>query len=87
MSRGKWNAREHLSAERAKTLHDPSCAWPRGEPCWKFSTDGTRLGAEIAHQMGTADEDAIAARGISDLKNEGHLTGMGEEQADWEAGE
>lgn len=64
--------------------HDPGCLWPKGPACRKFSTDGTRLGADIAHTMGTTDEKAIAARGISDLKSDRHLTGMPVEQADWE---
>ena len=67
--------------------HDPWCKWPNGEPCRRFSTDGTRTGADIAHTMGTTSETAITAMGISDLHNSKHLTGMREEQADWEGDE
>jgi hypothetical protein len=66
---------------RRTTMHSPKCAWPDGEPCRDFSTDGTRLGAQIAHEMGTTDEREIAAMGrimppfVSDVEAE---------QADWE---
>lgn len=54
----------------------------RGRP----STDGTWLGAEIAETMGTTDENEIIAEGRGYLKRhaEESLTGMPEEQADWE---
>jgi hypothetical protein len=73
--------------------HDPNCGWEKGGyPCRKWSTDGTRLGADIAHTMRTADETEIAA-GDQDRLDEGigigaarrALTGMAEEQADWDA--
>lgn len=66
--------------------HSPSCRWPIGAPCRRFSTDGTRLGAAIAHQMGTDDEEEIKRQAASDLKREidQSLTGMEAEQADWD---
>lgn len=56
----------------------------RGRP----STDGTRLGAEIAAVMGTDDEEVIRALAVGSSKEytNARLTGMDEEQADWEAG-
>lgn len=67
--------------------HHPWCRWPEGRPCREFSTDGTYLGAQIAHTMGTTDEDAIREMAINDQRNAARqgLTGMAEEQADWEA--
>lgn len=70
--------------------HGPNCKWDEegGEPCREFSTDGTRLGAQIAHTMGTTDEQAIADMARVDANNASliGLTGMDEEQADWEDG-
>lgn len=68
------------------TGHSPNCRWPTGEPCRKFSTDGTRLGAQIAHTMGTTDEDEIANMAETTITGAARasLTGMIEEQADWE---
>lgn len=63
--------------------HDPKCRWPQGPPCRKFSTDGTLLGAEIAHTMGTTDEKVISQLPIG----EPFASDVGEEQADWEADE
>lgn len=66
--------------------HDIGCDYPRTRPCRAFSTDGTRLGAQIAHEMGTDSEEDIIAMGEAErLKREGRLTGMDEEQADWES--
>jgi hypothetical protein len=71
--------------------HAPGCKWAEGgEGCRKWSTDGTRLGSDIAHTMGTTDEAEIARM---DEANEGSgfgaarkaLTGMEAEQADWES--
>lgn len=64
--------------------HSPSCRWPDGEPCRQFSTDGTRLGAVIAHQMGTTSEAGITQQAFAE--RQARLTGMPEEQADWEEG-
>jgi hypothetical protein len=69
-------------------VHDAGCKWERGgEPCRRFSTDGTRLGAQIAHTMGTDDEEVIRREGENDDRNarKQGLTGMTEEQVDWEA--
>lgn len=86
MSRRRWTARERLSANRAIALHDPNCKWPLGPPCIKFSTDGTRAGAEIAHTMGTADEDIITAgKAPNDDRPEPFFSDVDAEQADWEA--
>jgi hypothetical protein len=68
--------------------HDPECDWDNGGyPCLQFSTDGTTLGAEIAHSMGTTSErEILAMRGGNpgiDITY-GEMTGMPEEQADWE---
>lgn len=67
--------------------HDPSCKWPNGYPCRRFSTDGTALGAEIAHSMGTTSEREILVMRGHPLEPDargGEMTGMPEEQADWE---
>jgi hypothetical protein len=41
------------------------------------------MGAVIAHTFGTMDEEAIKTREESNFRNR-TLTGMAEEQADWE---
>lgn len=66
--------------------HAPGCRWPKGSPCREFSTDGTLLGAEIAHTMDTTDEAEIFVQAREDLWEEvqDRLTGMAEEQAEWE---
>jgi hypothetical protein len=88
MSRRKWNARERLSEQQAIMLHDPKCTWPLGQPCIKFSTDGTRLGAEIAHTMGTTSEVIIAqGKAPNDDGPEPFVSDVDAEQADWEADE
>lgn len=70
-------------------LHHPSCKWPTGHPCRKFSTDGTRLGSQIAHEMGTTSEDEIQAMADKDAMAAGRagLTGMSAEQDEWESEE
>lgn len=77
-----------LFSDKQITEHEEGCTWPRGKACLLFSTDGTRLGAEIAHQMGTTSEQEILQRGREEVReeNERRLTGMTEEQADWEEG-
>jgi len=57
----------------------------RGRP----STDGTRLGADIAKAMGTDDEETILLESANSHREYviSKLTGMTEEQADWEEGE
>jgi hypothetical protein len=69
-------------------IHDEHCPrYPSGYyvygACREFSTDGTRVGAEIAHAMGTTDEDEITMMALSGDKRY-HLTGVFEEQADWD---
>jgi len=63
--------------------------WYLSRECREFSTDGTAMGAIIAHLYGTDDENTIemiqeAERRWEVQKN---LTGMKEEQADWEGNE
>lgn len=65
--------------------HDPWCKWPQGRPCRSYSTDGTLLGAEIAHEMGTTDEDEILEMNDGQPSSKVVLTGMAAEQADWES--
>jgi hypothetical protein len=73
--------------------HDEDCPrsgkWYKSRECQLFSTDGTALGAMIAHQMGTMDEEEIKERVAEENSNAGKqaLTGMEEEQADWEEDE
>lgn len=73
--------------------HDESCArsgkWYRAKECREFSTDGTALGATIAHHAGTMDEDEIQRQGEEHLREMATrgLTGMDAEQADWEEDE
>lgn len=52
------------------------------------STDGTELGADIAEVFGTTSEDIIIQLGYEHQKERVRslLTGMEEEQRDWEAG-
>jgi hypothetical protein len=61
--------------------HEPTCQWPV-VPCRKFSTDGTRLGAHIAHTMGTMDERAILTHGPPTFESD-----VAAEQKDWEGDE
>lgn len=63
--------------------HGEHCVMPLRGECLDFTTDGTRAGALIAHTMGTDSEDEIVSMG----RPASHLTGMDEEQADWEAGQ
>jgi hypothetical protein len=70
--------------------HDASCPrsgkWYVHKDCREFSTDGTALGADIAHLYGVADESLIEE--LQELERirerDAALTGMEEEQADWE---
>lgn len=68
-------------------IHDEDCPrkgkWFINPECRAFSTDGTALGADIAHTFGTTDEEAIRADELNARKQA--LTGMKEEQADWES--
>jgi hypothetical protein len=72
--------------------HDESCPrsgrWYVKKECNAFSTDGTGMGALIAHSFGTTDEAEIMRRHASaDVapERDNPLTGMAEEQADWDA--
>lgn len=58
-------------------------------PTKRPSTDGTWLGAEIAETMGTTDEEEIIEQGRQYLRERAQaaLTGMTEEQADWDEGD
>jgi len=62
--------------------HDSWCRWPDGPPCRSFSTDGTRLGADIAHTMGTTSEEEITASSHIPFSSD-----IQAEQADWDADE
>lgn len=66
--------------------HGTWCKEPYKGDCVLFSTDGTRLGADIAHQFGTMDEEEIKATNrIGTLEdNTDKLTGMTAEQREWE---
>lgn len=74
-------------------IHNEDCPrkgkWYDHKECREFSTDGTALGADIAHSMGTMDEREIQQRGVEEFRrvfdNSRHLTGMDEEQAEWES--
>ncbi len=63
--------------------------WFKLRECQKFSTDGTGMGAIIAHLYGTDSEEEICAIQDAEYRAEvrASLTGMDEEQADWEADE
>ncbi len=65
----------------------PECEWENGgEPCRKFSTDGTRLGAEIAHMMGTTSEVDIIRMG-REKQQSAFVSDVDAEQADWDSEE
>lgn len=61
--------------------------WYKFPECREFSTDGTSLGAAIAHAFGTTDENEILRMGAERHRQriEASLTGMEAEQADWES--
>jgi hypothetical protein len=67
--------------------HGPYCPEPYTGECLRFSTDGSRLGADIAHTFGTTNEqEIIETESIGTVAdNARHLTGMDEEQAEWES--
>ena len=61
--------------------HDPGCGWANGgAPCLQFSTDGTLLGAEIAHSMGTTSEVEITLMG----RESAFFSDVEAEQAEWD---
>lgn len=53
------------------------------------STDGTEMGADIADLFGTDDEEEIIRIGVESHRQmlQDNLTGMSEEQDDWDADE
>jgi len=61
--------------------HGKYCRWPHGYPCREFSTDGTYLGAEIAHSMGTTSEAEIIR---SYYTENAFVSDVVAEQADWD---
>jgi hypothetical protein len=73
--------------------HNDGCEragkWFKLAECREFSTDGTAMGAVIAHMFGTTNDDEIMElqRQEERREREAMLTGMDEEQADWEADE
>lgn len=70
--------------------HNEHCEWKNGwyirPECRAYSTDGTALGAEIAHTMGTDSEEEISSNALLHPEDV-PLTGMVAEQAEWEADE
>lgn len=67
--------------------HGPFCREPYTGECKQFSTDGTRLGTDIAHQFGTTDEREIAhtdSIGTMAYHQRHSMTGMSAEQREWE---
>lgn len=75
------------------TTHGDDCPrkgkWYVRKECREFSTDGTAMGAATAHMMGTDDPEEVRRIGIEELRGMAKrgLTGMDEEQADWDEGE
>lgn len=71
----------------AAAMHDENCAYEEGgRPCLKYSTDGTSLGAWIAHTMGTTDEEQIVRDPLH--KNwPAYRSNVEAEQADWDSDE
>jgi hypothetical protein len=67
-------------------MHSKDCGWPSGQPCLAFSTDGTYLGAVIAHTMGTIDEREIA-QAYDRQSESAFFSDVEAEQADWESDE
>ena len=71
--------------------HDKDCPksgkWYSSAECRRYSTDGTALGAHIAHTMGTSSEQDIIDSAWEDPRQAAidSLTGMDAEQAEWES--
>jgi len=63
--------------------HSPWCKWPNGPACRLFSTDGTAIGAEIAHSMGTTSDAEIILSGMYERQS-AFVSDVEEEQADWD---
>jgi hypothetical protein len=70
-----------------KTSHGPWCEEPYKGECLLFSTDGTRLGADIAHQFSiTSEREIIETEMIGTAAdNAKRLDGMDAEQAEWDS--
>lgn len=72
-------------------MHGDHCQtsgkWYKRQECREFSTDGTAMGATIAHMYGTTSEREIEIIQEWEERRErmALLTGMEEEQADWDA--
>ena len=60
--------------------------WYKRKECRAFSTDGTGMGARVAHLYGTNDDSVIEKIQEAERRAEiqAKLTGMDEEQRDWE---
>jgi hypothetical protein len=72
---------------RFTRAYGPFCREPYVGECRQFSTDGTRLGAEIAHEFSTTDEEEIKETNETGTirDNVKRLTGMDAEQPEWES--
>lgn len=72
-------------------IHDGRCErsgrWYKLKECNEFSTDGTGMGAIVAHLYRTKSDREIAEiqRQERLRERDAALTGMAEEQADWES--
>ena len=66
--------------------HKYTARQPERKECREFSTDGTGMGARIAHLYGTKDDHVIEKIQEAEHRAEvlANLTGMDEEQRDWE---
>ena len=91
---GPWcegSGRAKAFLQPIEVTHDGSCVrsgrWYKEKACNEFSTDGTAVGATIAHLYGTSDEEEILRIQEAERLRERDevLTGMDEEQADWES--
>ncbi len=62
--------------------------WYVRKECREFSTDGSGLGARIAHLYGTTCSKTIDMIQEAEMRADKfkHLTGMEEEQKEWEEG-
>jgi hypothetical protein len=70
--------------------HGEHCPTPLRGACLKYSTDGSRLGAEIAHTMGTTSEreiidDADLGTAASLARRYDEEDNMSDEQREWES--
>ncbi len=65
---------------------ETSGKWYKKRECREFSVDGTAMGATIAHLYGTTCMKTIDMIQEAEMRADKfkHLTGMDEEQRDWE---